>query len=203
MEKNKTVVFLGSSVTYGSEGWSMCDFIRETQAYDVVKWAVSGTTLADINEKSYVSRFNKEIDAQEVCDCFICQLSTNDASQKLPLGKISESSNKKDFDTKTTIGAIEYIVATVREKWDCPIMFYTGTFMESELYQEMVDSLFEISKKWNFGIIDLWNDSEMRAVDAEDYKAYMLDNIHPTKLGYEKWWGPKFIQAINNVFLGK
>lgn len=201
MEKNKTVVFLGSSVTYGSEGWSMCDFIRETQTYDVVKWAVSGTTLADINEKSYVSRFNKEIDAQEACDCFICQLSTNDATQELPLGEISDSSNKKDFDTKTTIGAIEYIVATVKEKWNCPIMFYTGTFMESELYQKMVDCLFEISKKWNFGIIDLWNDSEMRAVDAEDYKAYMLDNIHPTKLGYEKWWGPKFIQAINNVFL--
>lgn len=203
MEKNKTVVFLGSQVTYGAEAWSMCDFIRESQKYDVVKWAVSGTTLADINEKSYVSRFNKEIDAQEVCDCFICQLSTNDATQELPLGAISDSSDKKDFDTKTIIGAIEYIIATVKEKWNCHIMFYTGTFMESELYQKMVDTLMLLSKKWNFGIIDLWNDPEMRAVDAENYKAYMIDSIHPTKLGYKEWWGPKFIQAIDKVFSNK
>lgn len=40
----------------------------------------------------------------------------------------------------------------------------------------------------------------MRAVDAEDYKSYMLDSIHHTKLGYEKWWGPKFIHAIDKVF---
>ncbi len=51
----------------------MCEFVRESREYDVVKWALSGTTLADINEKSYVSRLNQEIDAQEVCDCFICQ----------------------------------------------------------------------------------------------------------------------------------
>ena len=203
MKQKKTIVFLGSSVTYGAEAWSMCEFVRESQGYDVVKWAVSGTTLADINEKSYISRFNNAIDTQDVCDCFICQLSTNDASQKLPLGEISDSSNKEVFDTKTTIGAIEYIVATVREKWNCPIMFYTGTFMDSELYQKMVDSLMLISKKWNFGIIDLWNDAEMRAIDAEDYKKYMLDSIHPTKLGYEKWWGPKFVEAINKVFSDK
>ena len=201
MKKNKTIVFLGSSVTYGGDNWSMCEYIRENEGYDVVKWAVSGTTLTDINEKSYISRLNKEIEAQNVCDCFICQLSTNDANQNLPLGRISESWDKEDFDTQTIIGAIEYIVASVKEKWDCPVMFYTGTFMESELYQKMVDFLIEISKKWNFKIIDLWNDPEMRAIDDESYKIYMNDPVHPSKLGYEKWWGPKFVQAINDIFI--
>ena len=200
MSKNKTIVFLGSSVTCGSDGWSMCDFIRESEEYDVKKWAVSGTTLADINERSYVSRLNSEIGTQDECDLFICQLSTNDATQNLPLGVISKSLDRKDFDTQTVIGAIEYIVATVKEKWNCPIMFYTGTFMDSQLYQKMVNSLIEVSKKWNFGIIDLWNDPGMRAIDEKLYKEYMLDTIHPSRQGYIKWWGPKFTKAINDVF---
>ncbi len=193
MIKNKTLVFLGSSVTCGANNWSMCEYIRQFTRYDVVKWAVSGTTLTDIGEQSYVRRLKNEIISQDVCDCFICQLSTNDASNNLPLGIISESKNKETFDTQTIIGAIEYIVATVKEKWDCPVMFYTGTFFESNLYQKMVDTLVEVSEKWDFKIIDLWNDPKMREIDDESYKIYMNDPVRPSKLGYEKWWGPKFI----------
>ena len=63
-----------------------------------------------------------------------------------------------------------------REKWGCPIMFYTGTFMDSEIYQSMVDSLIEISEKWNFKIIDLWNDFEMRAYQ---FFIYSYEKEHP------------------------
>lgn len=50
--------------------------------------AVSGTTLVDEDKTSYVSRL-KKID-EDSTDLFICQLSTNDASQNKPLGTISE-----------------------------------------------------------------------------------------------------------------
>lgn len=198
--KNKTVVFLGSSVTEGSasNGWSMCECVRETLGCTAVKWAVSGTTLADIDDMSYVSRFLKEIDAQEKCDHFICQLSTNDANKNLPLGKIGETKNKDAFDTKTIIGAIEFIIAMAKEKWGCPVSFYTGTYFESEAYQNMVDALRELSKKWDVGIIDLWDDKEMRNVNPEDYAKYMHDNVHPNKIGYAEWWGPKFIEYLKN-----
>lgn len=200
MNNSKTIVFLGSSVTYGDDNWSMADFVRESEGYNVIKWAVPGTTLTDVDEKSYVSRMNMEIENQDVCDCFICQLSTNDAFKKLPLGVISKSLNKSEFDTKTIIGAIEYVIASAKEKWNCPIMFYTGTFMENQLYQIMVNSLMEISEKWGFDIIDLWNDPEMRLIDEDSYKKYMIDPVHPNKIGYEQWWGPKFIYAIKDVF---
>ena len=88
----------------------MCEFVRESREYDVVKWALSGTTLADINEKSYVSRLNQEIDAQEVCDCFICQLSTNEASKNLPLGTISESSDKIDLWNDSEMRAYQFFI---------------------------------------------------------------------------------------------
>lgn len=193
------IIFLGSSVTYGDDGYSMCEYIRETTGYDVVKWAVSGTTLADISDESYVSRLQQQIDTQDNCDCFVCQLSTNDASNDIPLGKIGDTKLISDFDVLTVTGAIEYIITRVREKWNCPVVFYTGTYMEKKNYPEMVDALLKLKEKWHFEIIDLWNDPQMRAVNPEDYKLYMNNPTHPSKLGYQKWWGPKFVEGLNRI----
>jgi len=198
----KTVVFLGSSVTWGDQNVSMCEYIAETAGCTVVKWAVSGTTLSDINEKSYVRRLDAQIGGQTACDCFVCQLSTNDASKNLPLGEIADGFDPASFDVSTTVGAMEYIISRVREKWNCPILFYTGTYYEKPAYQAMVDALLQLADKWNIGVIDLWNDPEMRAVTPEQYNAYMRDPIHPSLLGYREWWMPKFTEAIQNALAG-
>ena len=54
----KKLLFLGSSVTYGSAslGVSMADYIAVLDSCDVVKEAVSGTTLAKMGASTYVSR---------------------------------------------------------------------------------------------------------------------------------------------------
>ncbi len=90
--KNKNLLFLGSSVTYGSasQGCSFVDIIRDSCGANCIKEAVSGTTLADINEESYVSRL-KAVDTNIKIDLFICQLSTNDASKKIEISKIKEA----------------------------------------------------------------------------------------------------------------
>ncbi|MBR5508132.1 MAG: SGNH/GDSL hydrolase family protein, partial [Clostridia bacterium] len=123
----------------------------------------------------------------------------NDAGRNLPLGEISSSKNIDDFDLSTVIGAIEYIIARVTEKWKCPIFFYTGTYMENDKYQTMVDALVELEKKWKFKIIDLWNDPQMRAIGTAEYNKYMKDHVHPNKIGYNEWWGPKFIEALSGI----
>jgi len=56
--------------------------------------------------------------------------------------------------------------------------------------------LISLKAKWNFEIIDLWNDEDMLEVSREDYEKYMRDPVHPTKLGYTQWWGPKFAAAL-------
>lgn len=87
----KKIIFLGSSVTYGasSKGVSFVDYIGKRNHIKIVKEAVSGTTLVDENADSYISRM-KKIKEEDV-DIFICQLSTNDATQKKELGAVSES----------------------------------------------------------------------------------------------------------------
>lgn len=60
----------------------------------------------------------------------------------------------------------------------------------------MVEALKELQTKWDIGIINLWDDAGMNAVSKEDYAKYMADGVHPTKVGYEEWWGPKFVEHL-------
>ncbi len=202
MLKGKTVIFLGSSVTfgYGSLGVSFADFLEKSDGITAVKEAVSGTTLVDIKRSSYVSRM-KDIDKNIRADAFVCQLSTNDATKELPLGEISESSDMNSFDTMTVAGAIEYIIAYSKETWNCPVIFYTQSKYDSEHYAKMVDLLLEIKEKWGIKVIDLWNDTAINSITEEERKLYLVDHIHPTKAGYKEWWLPKFRECLHETLI--
>ncbi|MFV0555542.1 MAG: SGNH/GDSL hydrolase family protein [Lactovum sp.] len=189
--KDKHLIFLGSSVTAGmqSKGISFIDFMAERDGFTFTKEAVSGTTLVDNNDKSYIQRLQTINDQK--ADLFICQLSTNDAQKELSMGEISESKKIEDFDKTTIIGAMEYIIAYSQEKWNVPIMFYTGTEFDNEQYPLMIDVLYELQEKWGIGVINLWEELPVDAVDAKTYKEYMNDPIHPTRRGYMEWWMPQ------------
>jgi len=198
--KDKTIIFLGSSVTYGygSLGVSFADFLEKSDVIYAVKEAVSGTTLVDEKSNSYVSRL-KTIDTNIKADAFVCQLSTNDATKEKPLGKVSDSFDMNSFDTQTVAGAIEYIIAYAKDTWNCPVIFYTQAKYDSEYYGEMVTLLLEIQKKWDIHIIDFWNDEEINNITEEERKLYLVDNIHPTKAGYKIWWLPKIQKSLYEV----
>ncbi len=196
--RGKHLCFLGSSVTEGacSMGISFVEYMAKRNGFSYVKEAVSGTTLTDMGEDSYVSRMKARIDRQENFDAFICQLSTNDGARGLPLGRISEGQDPEAFDVRTVTGAMEYIIVYARETWNCPVVFYTGTRYDSALYREMVDRLLELQKKYGIGVIDLWNNREMNGVSREDYSLYMHDPVHPVQAGYLKWWTPVMEEAL-------
>lgn len=186
--KGKTVIFLGSSVTYGaaSLGESFADDLSARLQCNVVKEAVSGTTLSTTSPNSYVTRLDNIKTRQ--ADLFICQLSTNDASQKKPLGEVTDSERMEDFDTDTVAGAMKYIIAYAKDKWDCPVVFYTNPKYDSDEYAAMVELLYEIRDKWGIGVIDLW--TELPEITEEERALYMADAIHPTRAGYLEWWTP-------------
>lgn len=194
--EGKTIVFLGSSVTYGAaaKGVSFADYIGARNRCNIVKEAVNGTTLVDEGFSSYISRM-KKLDVPNA-DLFVCQLSTNDATQKKPLGTVSGSDQISDFDTSTVAGAIESIVAYAKETWDCPVVFYTNPRYESEAYGEMVKLLLELSEKWDITVVDMWNDDAFNDITKEQRELYMADAIHPTQAGYLEWWTPEIEKAL-------
>lgn len=197
--KGKNIIFLGSSVTKGfaSFGKSFVDMIAVQTGAKCVKVAVSGTTLVDDGPKSYIGRL-KALDPKSPCDVFVCQLSTNDATKKKPLGKVAAAG--EDFDTKTVCGAIEYIIDYTKKTWDCPVVFYTSPLYASPAYADMVDMLDQIAQKWGVQVIDLWNDKEANEKKNKGYSC-MNDKIHPSKKGYAVWT-PIFENALAAVIAG-
>ena len=192
----KRILFLGSSVTFGAaaERQSFVELFEALDGVDAVKEAKSGTTLADRtsalaliafgNGDSYVKRL-QAVNKEPPPDCVVVQLSTNDATMKLPLGEVG------DENPKTVTGAMEWIIRYCRDTWDCPVVFYTGSYYDSAEYAAMVDRLYELQAKWGVGVIDLYTDEAFNAIDEETYDFYMYDGIHPTKAGYLEWWFPK------------
>lgn len=199
----KNVIFLGSSVTYGfaAKGESFVDFLEAQDGLIAVKEAKSGTTLVDDSSDSYISRM-KLIDKNIGADAFVCQLSTNDATQDKPLGEIADGFSPDSFDTHTVAGAIEYIICYARQTWDCPVIFYTNPRYDSESYAEMVELLIRIAEKWDIGLIDLWHDEEVNSLAPEKLKIYMNDSIHPTRAGYRELWTPVFRDYLEQALSG-
>lgn len=190
------ICYLGSSVTYGASSLqeSFVEFISKRNNTTFVKEAVSGTTLVTTGAGggSYVSRM-KKLDKNAKFDLFVCQLSTNDALQNKPLGDINST------DDKTICGAINAIIDYVKATWNCPIVFYTNAYYESELYAEMVDAVKQIAEIKGIYVIDLYTDAAFNDITKEQRSLYMADKIHPTKAGYLEWWTPKFEQVLYQV----
>ena len=192
----KHILFLGSSVTYGSASLqtTFAEYIAKRNNATFVKEAVSGTTLVDEGIGSYISRLRK-LNKEEKFDLFICQLSTNDATQKKALGNVTAQGTTQ-FDTHTVCGAIEFIICYVRETWNCPVLFYTNAYYESAEYAAMVEALYSVREKYGIGVIDLYTDKDFNNITAEERALWMSDAIHPTRAGYLKWWTPAMEQSL-------
>ena len=223
----KTFYWLGSSVTYGasSQGESMADFLAAKTGAVCKKEAVSGTTIfddggnGDTGLRSYTRRLKtgKVFDVTEEVDAFICQISTNDArnDRLTKWGTITgeDVTETSEFDLKTTLGGVEFIISYVFETWGCPVYFYSGGWFGDSgarsssnptgtNYGKLVDEVKKVVEKWqnlgyDVGVIDLFNDEDFNAQASEDYyKWCMNDAIHPRRAGYLNWWMPYFEQYL-------
>lgn len=196
--KGKSLLFLGSSVTYGaaSLGESMADDIRVLDSCNVVKEAVSGTTLADTDNTSYYSRLKVNVSPAQHFDAAVVQLSTNDASKGAEIGTVSRSKNPADFNVKTTFGSLEAIIDYIQKTWHCPILVYTNPKFDNSTYEKMVGMMPQVEQKWGVEILDLWNDKEVNSLSSSQRRLYMVDSIHPSQAGYLELWTPKFEQKL-------
>ena len=181
----------------------MADFIAKKDGAVCLKEAVSGTTLADVKAESYVQRFNSYLSSEDCADhldAFVCQLSTNDRGTPELFGEITpdEVRDAASFDCATTFGAMEYLVATVKEVWDCPVFFYTNPPLD-ENYDRMVEGLEKLAEKWNISVIDLYHNETIGSMSEEENALYMADSVHPTRAGYRELWMPIFEDALKDI----
>ena len=196
--RGRPVLFLGSSVTFGHASLQkgIPEYFGARSGCTVTKEAVCGTTIVDDQGDSYVSRLMRNVDPNTDYALVVVQLSTNDASQKKPMGEIAEGFDPAAFDAHTITGAMETIIAYVRKTWGCPVAFYTGARYESEPYAQMVRRAYELQEKWGIGVLDLWSSDDLNAISDEQRALYMNDPIHPTIAGYRDWWCPELERQL-------
>lgn len=198
--RNKKILFLGSSVTFGfgALGESFVDYLWKKDGIAAIKDAENGTTLVDQDASyhgdSYVARFKENL--KTPIDMLVLQLSTNDARTNQKLGEISQNDH---FDVKTIIGAMEYIISRALTTWHCPILIYTNPYFESDLYNQMVKATHQLAKKWNIKVLDSYNDPNFKDQPA----LYMADEIHPTRAGYLEKWLPVFENKLTEILTKK
>ena len=193
----KKVLFLGSSVTYGAASLQegIPEYFARRLSCDVTKEAVSGTTLVDNGSSSYVQRLLNRVPVENAYSLAVIQLSTNDATQKKPLGSI-DPEQKDGFNTATVLGAMEFIISYCRNSWNCPVLFYTSARYDSAEYAAMVEQLPALQEKWGIGVLDLWHDDAFNAISDADRALFMSDKVHPTKAGYRAWWCPEMERQL-------
>lgn len=229
--EGKLIYWLGSSVTYGSASMqeSMADFLAAKTGCICKKEAVSGTTIfddggnGDSGARSYTRRLvnSTVFSKDEQPDFFICQISTNDAvANRLQYrGAISDAgwdhNYLNDFDRKTTLGGVEFIIAYVWETWHIPVYFYSGAWFgdtgtgvrangnpSGTNYAALVDEVLAVCEKWQalsypVDVIDLFHDESFNAAVTDEYYTWCRsDAVHPKRAGYRNWWMPYFEQFL-------
>ena len=182
--RGKRIFFLGASVTFGVEGRSFVEALAERYGCETEKDAVPGATLADIGGESCLARLMR-LKFDVPFDLFVCQLSTNDAAQGVPLGTADSD------DPRTVGGAIREIIHLARTKLRCPVAFCTNPRFDSEAYAATVALLREIAGAEHIRVIDLWNDPGFNAAPGSRRDIWMADPVHPTPEGFRAWWTPR------------
>ena len=184
----KHVLFLGSSVTYGSAsgGVSFVEYLAESMGLFACKEAVSGTVMPALRPNSYVERL-RALDPSQAFDLLVCQLSTNDATKGIP--------------QEATLDAVAEIVALARSRYGCSVVFYTSPKFPNTRYGELVDALHSLQPTMGFAVLDLWNDAEQDRLTEEERRRWMKDPIHPTAEGYKQLWAPRFENFLKNLNL--
>ena len=179
--KEIKIFALGSSVTkgYANNDISFVEMLNQRRdqniTFKVIKEAVNGTTLANRSKDSYLARllsFNK--DTLKDMDYILVQLSTNDLYLK-----------DNDFDSsdeEETFGAIISLINYIKKNFKAKIVFYTCFIKENKYYEKMILKLNELSKTYDFKIVDFYFDKTLR---NSEFDSLMADSIHPNDKCYE------------------
>lgn len=157
-------------------------------------------------------------------DCVFIQLSTNDMYQyisekgkkHLPFGKVEDEKLGMDaYDITTSFGAMEYMIAKIKDIWcSAKIVIFT-TWMNDDEWAKYIQSgmdwnsfiarynnydnydklsnsgkmrqgILKIVEKWEVGLMDFFGDYNINAIlNGEDKKKLKADSIHLNIEGYE------------------
>lgn len=201
--RNKTVVFLGDSITEGvgtsSPEKSYVSIFQKLSGAKVINYGISGTRIAKNRSPSacpewdqdFISRVDK---MQRNADVIVVFGGTNDFGHG--------DSGIGDFESKseyTFYGALHILCSRLIEKYPyAEIVFVTPLHRISEnnpineigrkvsLLSEYVAAIQQVASYYGFPVLDLFHTSGLQPKVEIIQKLYMPDGLHPSDKGAER-----------------
>lgn len=202
---NKTIAFIGDSITYGAgdrpnpETYSSTGWVSRIRNYNplatVLGFGAGGTTIAvrEGRTDSIVERIQNLYTTNPTLNYIIIQGGVNDCYSNVPLGEMTNSYSN-NFDDTTFAGALEKIFYFAQNNWQLQNIGYIVTFkvpsaqsMPDQKFTNYMNLAKEICKKWSVPFIDLFNDSDLNYYipDIRNNYSQNQDGLHPNGQAYD------------------
>ncbi len=184
----------------GMKGWARR--IRDHFGANVTNAGVGGAACSNcrimIEKYSFWHQIFRQITRFEgEYDYILLEGGGNDAWDKAPLGRISDSFDPSTFDLTTYAGGMEMLIYTaVKEYGDTAAIGHMSIFKTPHYFKTLFSGDYfalgkEICQKWGIEYLDIYNNVEFDTVQ------YTVDGIHANAAGYD------VLQPYINAFLPK
>lgn len=188
---NKKYIAVGDSITQGQTfeldykpdiGNRYPDIVAKKTGMQVINAGVGGTVIHDNGEYSMFQRIKQ----QPAADVISIMGGTNDFATNIPLGEYGDGNPTEHF--KPAFEDIVKYMMTRDEQFIIitPIKRKQPNNSLGLSLEDYVNVELEVAKKYGVPVLDLYNNYQYTTMYSDYYAKYMTDNLHPTRLGYQK-----------------
>lgn len=214
--KGKTVLTFGDSIMHGSgnNNDGMGSMIAAKYGMNCTDYSVPGATMGIYNKHGHIpDQIRQAKSEHRTADVILLNGGTNDMVFT-KIGNIAEGFDMSKTDETDYSGGFEKTMWMIRKYWgDVPVVYVRSHNMAlaaDDKEKKYGERGIELAKKWSAVTIDLYNDSELNTEDrvmnglytSVDTRKKVLthDSIHPTALGYARYYLPPLAQALMKIF---
>lgn len=209
----KHALSFGDSIMYGlgNHDRGIADITCEKYGMTVTDYSISGATFGVYKSKSHIAnQIRTASRANAKPDMIFLDGGTNDIIFT-ELGKIAVGYNPKSFNEKQYAGGFETAAYLLKRYWPgVPVLYVRAhdmAFCDDTVEQTFGDLALTMAEKWDFEAVDIYNDTDFCAeIDyiSEAYTFYreksaQCDGIHPTDLGYVKYYIPPVSEKVDEM----
>lgn len=194
---DQSIVFVGSNLVTGSKasGDSFVEYLRQSHGINAVVYGKDGASLVERGANSIPAMIRTIPTENANPRMILCEVPYIDGTGYSRIGQITDGYFNDQYDTKSVIGAMEFIISYSQDTWGCPVVFYTCQPNDNTHYAKIVDAVLKVADKWNIEVIDFYHDEGM-VLDDRQQALYMATDSCPTKAGYKELYTPRFEEFL-------
>jgi lysophospholipase L1-like esterase len=186
--------------------------ICEKYGMTAADYSVSGAVFGVDSGRSHIANQIKAAARAKVQpDVILINGGTNDM-EYVTRGDVVTGYDPKNVNERTFAGGFEYAAYLLGHYWkNVPVIYIRAHDMDTvddAVEQEYGDMALTIAEKWHLTCVDIYNDTDFCTEDdaiRDAYTAYKSklghsDGIHPTALGYAKFYLPPIAGKLGDLF---